>query len=449
MKRQKNTKKALFSSLLSLFICVTMLIGTTFAWFTDNVTSANNIIKSGNLDIELEYWNGTKWADVKDQSDILTNTLWEPGVTEVAYLRVANAGSLALKYQLGINIQSETTGKNQAGAEFKLSDYIMFGVVEDVNGQIGAYSEDSAGRDAAIADVTEAKKISAGYTKSSAMEADDELYLALVVYMPTTVGNDANHDGQNIPEINLGINVYATQYTSEEDSFGSDYDKGAPWTGMVDIDWYLENPDASEFTLTTGEELAGLAAIVNGTATTSATTYALRSSTNIQDSFKGQMIKLGDNINLNESAWTPIGRIGTTSTDFTYSFKGTFDGQEYTVANLNVSNTGWAGLFGIAHGATIKNVSVDGVAIRSNRMAGAVVGQIYGNVENCHVKDAIIMVTPNVVNDGYDNGDKVGGIVGWLGDNGENRTLINCLHRSVNIKSCHSDGIINRWSTVD
>ena len=60
----KHTKRALLSSVMALILCFTMLLGTTFAWFTDSVTSANNIIKSGNLDIELEYWNGTAWVDV-------------------------------------------------------------------------------------------------------------------------------------------------------------------------------------------------------------------------------------------------------------------------------------------------------------------------------------------------------------------------------------------------
>ena len=158
----RNTKKALLMSVLSLLLCCSMLIGTTFAWFTDSVTSANNIIKSGNLDIELEYWNGTEWVDVAGKSDILTNKLWEPGVTEVAYLRVANVGSLALKYRLGINIVDETAGVNKAGETFKLSDYIQFGVVEGVNGETGKY----ANREAAVAAVTDAQKISAGYTKA-------------------------------------------------------------------------------------------------------------------------------------------------------------------------------------------------------------------------------------------------------------------------------------------
>ena len=224
MTNAKNTKKTLLMSMLSLLLCVTMFIGTTFAWFTDSVSSANNIIKSGNLDVELEYWNGTEWVSVDGKSDILTNTLWEPGVTEVAYLRVANAGSLAFKYQLGINVLGETTGKNVNGDDFRLSDYILFDVIEGVNGQTGPY----ANREAAVEAVANGKRISAGYTKAASMVADEELYLALVVYMPTSVGNEANHDGVNKPEIKLGVNIFATQLEYEEDSFGPDYDNGAP-----------------------------------------------------------------------------------------------------------------------------------------------------------------------------------------------------------------------------
>ena len=242
MTRKYSTKKALISSILALVMCFSMLLGTTFAWFTDSVTSANNIIQSGNLDIELEYWNGTEWVDVAGKSDIITNKLWEPGVTEVAYLRVANAGSLALKYQLGVNILSETAGVNVAGEEFLLSDYIQFGIVEDVNGETGAYAD----RNAAVSAVTEAKKISAGYTKSSSMAPDTELYLALVVYMPETVGNEANHDGTNVPTIELGINVFATQAAAEKDSFDEFYDvNSASFTTEEANELLLQNKDVT------------------------------------------------------------------------------------------------------------------------------------------------------------------------------------------------------------
>ena len=229
MTNAKATKRALLSSALALFLCCAMLIGTTFAWFTDSVTSANNIIKSGNLDIKLEYWDGDSWEDVNGKSDILTNTLWEPGVTEVAYFRIKNAGSLALKYQFGVNIVKETPGKNVEGKDFLLSDYIYFDMIEGVNGETAAY----ATREDAIAAVTDAKKISAGYAKADTLLAgSDYVYLAMVVYMPTTVGNEANHNGI-APEIDLGINIMATQLAAEEDSFGPDYDDDVVYADVI------------------------------------------------------------------------------------------------------------------------------------------------------------------------------------------------------------------------
>ena len=105
MTNKKNTKKALLSSVLSLVLCLTMLIGTTFAWFTDSVTSANNIIKSGNLKVSLEYMDGTKevadvesneWKDASQEA-IFDYSLWEPGYVSVRHIKIGNEGSLALK----------------------------------------------------------------------------------------------------------------------------------------------------------------------------------------------------------------------------------------------------------------------------------------------------------------------------------------------------------------
>jgi len=269
MTQTKSTKRALLSSVLALFLCFSMLLGTTFAWFTDSVTSANNVIQSGNLDIELEYWDGSAWVDVNGKDDILTNTLWEPGVTEVAYLRVANAGSLALKYQLGINIESETAGTNAEGNSFKLSDYIKFGVVEGINGETGAY----ANRDAAVAAVTDSKIISAGFTKAEAMQSGDELYLALVVWMPTDVSNDANYKTSDDPAdpdkyrptIELGINVMASQVTSEYDSFGNDYNASA--SGIYELTYGFNNAkDLLAFAPTPGDAASSGLRIENGKA---------------------------------------------------------------------------------------------------------------------------------------------------------------------------------------
>ena len=224
MTTVKSTKRALITGIVSLLVCFSLLLGSTFAWFTDSATSANNIISTGTLAIDLQYWNGTEWKDIDGVSDILTNDLWEPGAADVVYLRVANAGNLALRYQLGVNITSETSGKNAAGETFNLSDYIMFGVANNIAVDANNAPEAFATREEAIAAIETEKAISSGYTASSHMLPGEELYLAMVVYMPTNVGNDANHNGTDKPEINLGINIVATQHTYEADSFDEFYD---------------------------------------------------------------------------------------------------------------------------------------------------------------------------------------------------------------------------------
>ena len=130
--KKNQTRRELLMSALSLLLCVSMLVGSTFAWFTDSVTSANNIIKSGNLDVELYYQveGQSDWTKVTETTNVfMQNALWEPGHTEVVKLKVVNEGSLALKYTLGVNIVSEVGSVNVADENFKLSDYIKYGIV--------------------------------------------------------------------------------------------------------------------------------------------------------------------------------------------------------------------------------------------------------------------------------------------------------------------------------
>ena len=108
MTTSKNTKRALLSSVLAMVLCAAMLIGTTFAWFTDRVTSGANKIVAGNLDIALSYQNAnmTAFAEVEPGTDDLFVAqdggaiLWEPGAAAVTYLKLENVGSLALKLSL-------------------------------------------------------------------------------------------------------------------------------------------------------------------------------------------------------------------------------------------------------------------------------------------------------------------------------------------------------------
>ncbi|RAQ30067.1 hypothetical protein DPQ25_00730 [Hydrogeniiclostridium mannosilyticum] len=229
MANSKHTKRALLASILSVVLCAAMLVGSTFAWFTDSVTSGNNKIVAGNLDVELEYRNQEgKWNPVTETTKLFQeDALWEPGHTEVVYLRVKNAGTLALKYQLAVTAANETTFTNALGKEgCRLSDYLVFGQVES-DTEIVEY----ATREEAWAAAGDTLGLS-DYTKESELYPEEidgkpsEQYIALVVYMPTEVGNEANYRGDAVPSIDLGVNLVATQTPYEADSFGDNYDKG-------------------------------------------------------------------------------------------------------------------------------------------------------------------------------------------------------------------------------
>ena len=241
MANRKHTKKALLMSALSLLLCFSMLIGTTFAWFTDNVTSANNIIQSGNLDVVLEYktnWSD-EWAPVDENTKIFKDdALYEPGYTEVVYLRVSNAGSLALKYLLSLNIANDKKSTNVYGEEFRISDYLYVGTYIQDEYQDGFNDADICmpamfgNRKSALNNVTLTKlKNAESIIRKNAPilpGEDTAQVVAIVLTMPETVGNEANTmPGVEAPSIELGVNLLATQYTHEYDSFNNQYDADA------------------------------------------------------------------------------------------------------------------------------------------------------------------------------------------------------------------------------
>ena len=224
----KSTKSALLMSFTSLLLCFAMLIGTTFAWFTDSVTSGVNKIVAGNLDVEVEYSkDGSTWADLQNSDSLFTGALWEPGHTEVVYLRVKNAGTLALKYDLKVSPVSESGGINQEGNSFKLSDYIKFATVSADT--LTTYTRETARTAVGEGVALNSGLLQSGELQPKAASAADlpTKYVTLVVYMPTEVGNAANYKtGTTAPYIDLGITVLATQVENEKDSFDQNYDAG-------------------------------------------------------------------------------------------------------------------------------------------------------------------------------------------------------------------------------
>ena len=433
MTQSKHTKRALLASILSVVLCAAMLVGSTFAWFTDSVTSGNNKIVAGNLDVKLEYSTDLQnWEDVDTNTNVFKDgTLWEPGYTEVVYLRVSNAGSLALKYKFAIHVADKVIGQTADGKEIDLSNFIKFGVVTAPK---TAYSQDAAGRAAAREAVaTDAQLISAGYSKEGAMvkNADPEV-LAMVVYMPEDVGNEANHGtGKQAPSIDMGISLVATQDTVEKDSFDDQYDKDAayPWDGVTMTEVV---PDAEgNYNVSNGAELAWIAQQVNTAEKTEKMTIVLQS-----------------NIDLNGKEWTPIGGANV--------FSGTFDGNGHTIKNLKASkcdNPGYEdrsiGLIGYAKDVTVKDLKIENCEVSGRYAAGAVVGEADGPI----LFENIEVLSGNITADQNSEGKTAqvaGGILGigyGAGTNYDGTIVFrNCINYSnITVNKQHAGGL---WGSI-
>ena len=225
MIKTRNLKRSLVFSIVSLLTCLVMLIGATFAWFTDSVSTGKNTITAGNLDVELYYKDADgSYKPVEQNTAVFDdNAWWEPGYTQIAYLKVKNTGTLALKYQFAVNVKAQTAGTNVDGQAFNLSDYLVFGAAQ-ADSEITYTTREQAW---AAAGSTVGLN---SYQSSASLAPKQEQFVALVLYMPTDVGNAANYKtGTTAPSIDLGINLIATQDTVESDSFDDQYDAGATY----------------------------------------------------------------------------------------------------------------------------------------------------------------------------------------------------------------------------
>ncbi len=215
MTKVNRTKKALVSSVLSMLLCFSMLIGTTFAWFTDTASTGVNKIQAGTLDVALEMSNdgGATWENAEGKTLEFIKAsghgdepvLWEPGCTyKLPQLRVVNNGNLALKYKLII------TGIN---GDAKLNEAIEW----TIDG---------------LAVGTE-YSLAAGAVSST---------LTISGHMMETAGNE--YQGLSIDGI--GITVIATQDTVEHDSTDNTYDAGAvyPVISVDELKAALATPDS-------------------------------------------------------------------------------------------------------------------------------------------------------------------------------------------------------------
>ena len=265
----KSTKRALISSTLAILMCAAMLIGTTFAWFTDTASTAVNKIQAGNLDVKLMYSTDmVTWKEATDQTKLFEDSaLWEPGYTQVVYLKVVNAGNLALKYEAGFSKNyTSNRGKNVNGDWYRVDNYLKIGIAEtetkfenrEAVWSAIAATEKTLSKDFMLTD---------GWITLKAGESSKPF--AVAIYMPTSVGNEANASRLRPSSVSgLGIEVRATQATVENDSFGTDYDANAA-TVLNRVEY-----TDGEHTVTGNIQANGTAGAIHGTGTAKITVDA-------------------------------------------------------------------------------------------------------------------------------------------------------------------------------
>ena len=260
--RRRNARNSLLGSVLLMLLSCAMLLGTTFAWFSDTTTSGAATIQAGNLKVGLEYakqpgpneTNQTlKWETLSGttQANLFSgNQLFEPGYTGIVYFRVKNEGSLALKYKYQIVVSDNVLGSHQEeGAEptpIDLTDYIQMRVVDPAGDapftnvseeefwttdarylkETGIEADGNGGREGVAYDSSKAKNV-----QPEIVEKNGEgSVIAIALRMPKTGNvNKANSNEGATPSFNLTFNVIATQAAVESDGFGDQYDNTVPF----------------------------------------------------------------------------------------------------------------------------------------------------------------------------------------------------------------------------
>lgn len=220
MTKQKSTKRALLMSGLALIACVSMLIGSTFAWFTDSVTSGSNIIKSGTLDVEMYWAEGSQavptadagWTDASTGA-IFNYAQWEPGYLQARHVKIANVGSLALKYQLRVVAN---------GTVSKLSDVIDVYYFDNAT-QLTRETAITGTKLGTLTEVLSTDK-NLSNTVCGNLLANEEKTVTIAFKMQESAGNEY----QNLSVgTDFSVELIAVQHTYEKDSFDENYDKDA------------------------------------------------------------------------------------------------------------------------------------------------------------------------------------------------------------------------------
>lgn len=223
----KNYKKTIFASALALIVCCTLLLGSTFAWFTDSATNKGNVITSGEMDAGFYYKSlvgstGYEYVKVDENTAVFEDVIWEPGKSYGYDFKVRNDGDtygangVAFNYQIELlNIQNLTDGVDMAS---QLKVYVT---------PANADTEEEALTDAnyvgTLAEISE----NGGVIRVSdkVMRQGWEDTFSIVIKMDENAGNDYQN-----ASVSFDIRMNAKQATFEEDAFGNNnYDANATY----------------------------------------------------------------------------------------------------------------------------------------------------------------------------------------------------------------------------
>ena len=260
---KRRSLALVLSMALALLLGVGSLAGSTVAWFTDSITSLNSI-QSGTLDVEMNYrYPGeAAWKSVELNTPLFEqDKLHVPGCIQTVFLQAENVSTLALKYQLGITAANTVIGKNEAGEDIRLTDYLEVGawlvdgkIITEASFKDRAAVQEMLTADEALSaeeqhmhklkDFAAPEFESANSTDKAvilltnrdleAAPADTDAApaaakntetIALVLHLPIDVDNVANYRGTERPQIAIGVHLLAGQAMVETDAFGKEYDQ--------------------------------------------------------------------------------------------------------------------------------------------------------------------------------------------------------------------------------
>lgn len=216
MKNKKWTKVALAVSAVLFVIWWALGTGATLAWFSDTDTVRNEF-QVGLLKLDVSYKNDivTEYTPLQGTTEAFNDeALYEPGYTQVVYLKIENKGNMPFDYKAAVTVKKVTEGKNAWGEDIYLPDYLRYGIV---------FGETEAQVQQLLADRLAAREHAPyewgrldTWSEDSPYSfdvGDDPHYAALIVYMPEEVDNAANYRGFTEPKVELGITVFAQQVT--------------------------------------------------------------------------------------------------------------------------------------------------------------------------------------------------------------------------------------------